>query len=355
MNISTNIEDEFLDAEKPRTGYEWWYFDAISADKKWSIVIIFYEGNPFSTNYIKGKYTKQASEYPAISISVYKEGKTEFYSFLEFPKSKFLYDQDDELHLSIGGCAFHRTTLSDAVEYEINLNQTLDSGHSITGKLKFIGNRVDNKLISVNSKKDKHFWNLINPICKVVGSFKIVGKTDSYHVGFHGNGYHDHNTGHEPMSASFKDWYWGRFHFEKYTVIYYIMNNFDSKQHKAWLISRDNQEIAGYFDKIELSKRVKNLLGLESYREIELSGLLGNLHIQQKKIIDNGPFYQRFLSDAVFTGVSGEEKCIGISEYIHPERIELEKYWWMVRMRLRYLRERPHWVQKSKFFYELTW
>lgn len=355
MNISTNIEDEYIDLEKPEKGYEWWYFDAVSADKKWSLVIIFYQGNPFSTNYLEGKYSNKPDEYPALSISVYKNGKAEYYSFQEFPKSQFMWEDEDDIYCSVGGCAFQRRALADTVEYELNLNQTLDSSHSITGKLKFIGDRVSKKLISTQSKQEKHFWNLIHPRCKVVGSFKIVGKTDTYHVGFHGDGYHDHNTGQEPMSESFKDWYWGRFHFPKYTIVYYIMNGYDSKQHKAWLISRDNQELAGFFDKIDLSVLKKNRLGLESYREIRLSGLLGNLEIKNSKVIDNGPFYQRYLSEATFIDVSGSHREIGISEYIHPKRIEMEKYWWMVRMRLRYLREKPHWVQKWKMFYEWTW
>ena len=327
MNISTKIDDEFLDDEKPRKGYEWWYFDAVSADKKWSIVIIFYQGNPFSTNYIEGKYSKKSEEYPAISISVYKNGRSEYYSFLEFPPSQFLYDEEKDIHLSIGGCAFHRTTLADTVEYEINLNQTLESSHSIVGKLKFIGDRASDSLLKSSSKGDKHYWNLLQPRSKVVGSFKISGKTDSYHVGFQGDGYHDHNVGHELMSESFKDWYWGRFHFPKYTIVYYIMNGYHTKQHQAWLISRDNKEVAGVFDSIELGQKKKNFLGLEAYREINLSGLLGNLKIKNNKVIDNGPFYQRYLSEAELTDVTGFQAQIGISEYIKPGRIEEEKYW----------------------------
>jgi carotenoid 1,2-hydratase len=355
MNISTKTEDEYLNPDKPETSYEWWYFDALSADKEWSMVIIFYQGNPFSGKYIEGSHSKDPEQYPAISISVYKQGKAEYYSFLEFPASKFLWDEEEEIHCSIGGCAFHRTVLADTVEYELNLNQTLDSGHSISGKLKFIGDRTKRTLIQSESPTDKHAWNLLLPRSKVVGSVKIAGKTDTYHIGFHGNGYHDHNIGFEPMSKSFKDWYWGRVHFKDYTLIYYIMNGHKDKQHQAWLISNDNQEIAGHLDVIELSKHKKNWLGLESYRDIKLSGVLGTVQIRQNSIIDNGPFYQRFFAEAEFNDVNGKEIKTGISEYIHPKRIEEKSYWWMVRMRLRYLREPAHWVQKRKMFYEWTW
>lgn len=355
MNISTNIYDEYLDDKKPSNGYEWWYFDAISTDKKWSIVLIFYQGNPFSTHYIKGKYSKKSEEYPALSISVYKNGKTEYYSFLEYPKSEFVYHQTENLNLSIGGCSITRKVVSDSVEYTLNLNQTLESGHKIHGELTFLGSKISKSLIDERSKQDLHFWNLLLPKSKVTASLKIRGKTDLYNVRFHGNGYHDHNIGHELMSESFKDWYWGRFHFTDFTVIYYIMNGYHTKQHQAWLISRDNKKVLGVFETIKLSSRKKNLLGLKSFRDIELSGQLGTLKIKNAAIIDDGPFYQRFLSNAIFIDASGTTVQTGFSEYIHPSRIENEKYWWMVRMRLRYLREKAHWVQKSKIFYEWTW
>lgn len=356
MNISTKILDESLDSEKPIKGYEWWYFDAISTDKKWSLVIIFYQGNPFSTNYIEGKYSKKSEEYPALSISVYKNRKTEFYSFLEFPKSQFLFGEEkNDMYVLIGDCAFRRKTFVDIIEYELTLNQNLESGHSIVGKLKCISSKLLGSYIEEESVGDKHYWNLLQPRSKVVGSFKIVGKTDTYNVGFHGIGYHDHNIGHEMMSESFKDWYWGRFHFPIYTIIYYIMNGYHTKQHQAWLISRDNKKVVGVFDTIKLSSRKKNLLGLKSFRDIELSGELGKLKIKNDAIIDDGPFYQRFLSNAAFTDSARTTFQTGFSEYIHPSRIEEKKYWWMVRMRLRYLREKAHWVQKSKKFYEWTW
>ncbi len=355
MNISTNIYDEYLDDKKPRNGYEWWYFDAISTDKKWSIILIFYQGNPFSTYYIKGKYSKKSEEYPALSISVYKNGKTEYYSFLEYPKSEFVYDQTEDFNLSIGGCSITRKVLSDSVEYTLSLDQTLESGHKIHGELTFFGSKISKSLIDKSSKHDLHYWNLLQPKSKVIGSLNIYGKTDSYQIGFHGNGYHDHNVGHELMSESFKDWYWGRFHFSKYTIVYYIMNGYNQEQHQAWLISNDEHSVVGFFNDFALFDKKKNILGLESFREIKLTGLLGDVHIFNKNVVDNGPFYQRYLSEAQFTDVSGTSTQIGFSEYINPIRIENEKYWWMVKMRLRYLREKAHWVQKSKLLYELTW
>ena len=127
---------------KPKPGsYEWWYFDAFDPVSELAVVVIFFDGNPFSTRYIKHlekmsrrdgvphggelhqpekkerierlyhssdrQHQKQpgiqaentnlgqrptdrrttasplSSDHPAVSISVYHRGKHLFYSFEE--------------------------------------------------------------------------------------------------------------------------------------------------------------------------------------------------------------------------------------------------------------------------------
>ena len=55
MYIRSKLSSELPHKKEIPGSYEWWYFDAMSADKKWAIVIIFYEGNPFSPAYIKAQ------------------------------------------------------------------------------------------------------------------------------------------------------------------------------------------------------------------------------------------------------------------------------------------------------------
>lgn len=356
MNISTKQEDEFYSFKKEKNGYEWWYFDAISADKEWSLVVIFYHGNPFSPNYMRSIFGEDPADYPAVSISIYRKGKPEYYSFQEFSGGNFAWEKDkNEFNCLIGNCGFKRHDVFQEVEYELILNQTLDSGHSINGKLKFISTRISPKLFNKEEKKEKHFWNLLQPKAKVVGNLKIKGKTDDYHVAFHGNGYHDHNVGQEPMGHSFKDWYWGRIHIENETLLYYVMNGYEGKQYEAWFIDQEGQTISSYIEKVELENPTNTLLGLQYFKEVHLKGIRGNLVVELKNRVDNGPFYQRFMAEAYFADETGAKKYTGFAEYINPREIQNESYWWMVEMRLRYMRQKPHWVQKSKFFYELTW
>lgn len=354
MNISTKLKDEELNPDKPSKGYEWWYFDALSSDKQWGIVIIFYQGNPFSPKYIKAN-NALPSEFPAISVSIYKNGKTEFYSFLEYGKDTFKWNVED-CTASIGSNFFKRTDSEEGINYELLLAQTLDSGHYINTKLKFKSSRISEDLIEHESANEQHYWNLIQPVAQVSGSITINGKSKQQNISFFGNGYHDHNIGFEPMKDSFKDWYWGRFHFKESTLIYYVMNSLDgAQQYEAWLISNDGKEVVVKFDEIRLLDDSKNLFGLQVARKIELSAQGTKVSIQQRDLIDNGPFYQRYLSEAIIHHNSETEAITGISEYIKPEKIYEEKYWWMVRMRLRFLNRKPHWVQRFKMFYEWTW
>ncbi|MEQ9310609.1 MAG: hypothetical protein RLN90_14225 [Balneolaceae bacterium] len=354
MNISTKLSDEQIDIKKPSNGYEWWYFDALSSDKQWGIVIIFYHGNPFSPKYIVAE-NGYPNQFPGISISVYKKGKPEFYSFLEYEEDKFNWDAEDH-SVSIGSNIFKRTVNDEVVEYELLLAQTLASGHSINAKLKFNSSIISNNLIDYKSMGEIHFWNLIQPQSQVYGTINLNGKKNEQSINFTGTGYHDHNTGYEPMKDSFRDWYWGRFHFKESTLIYYIMNGLDnSEQYEAWLISKDGSEIIERFDQIELEYFQKSGFGLQTARKIELRSKNSKVSIQQRDRIDNGPFYQRFLSDAVMIHDGYTKASTGFTEYIKPEKIYDEKYRWMVRMRLRFMYQNPHWVQKSKMLYEWTW
>lgn len=354
MNISSKLTDEQIYPEKPSGGYEWWYFDALSADQEWGIVVIFYQGNPFSPRYIKGIHGFNPENYPAISISLYKEEKHEYYGFEEFTEADFNF-QGSPFSIVVGENQLQRAQDKVEVTYNLTLDQELDSGHFLKGELTFKSPLISEQLMNQSSEGDRHFWNLIAPIAEVNGNLEVDGKSGHSAIEFKGKGYHDHNTGHEPMKDSFKDWYWGRVHFKDSTLIYYVMNQLDSQQYKAWLIDSTNQEVIDTFDEIQLTAKSRSLLGLKSAKKIILKSSAHEITIQQSVTVDDGPFYQRFYCDAIVNGQGSVEASSGISEYIVPGRIYSEKYWWMVRMRLRYKDEKPHWVQRSKRFYEWTW
>ena len=70
MKITSNFAKDIRSVKKESGAYEWWYFDAVSDDDSVEIVVIFYEGNPFSRRYIQHQQNGASatpSNFPAHS------------------------------------------------------------------------------------------------------------------------------------------------------------------------------------------------------------------------------------------------------------------------------------------------
>ncbi len=345
------ISDHNLDvrkADKALGGYEWWYFDGWDDQNELGFVIIFYDGNPFSTRYIKHSEKKvmDPSEFPAISISIYKKGKPIYYSFTEADKSEADFSTENiEGHVLAN--SFSGSFEDGELCYHIKLQESLPTGDHLQAELKFKGRKGVEGF--TQQRDEDHLWNLIQSRAEVSGSFMVNGKK----LNFQGSGYHDHNYGDEPMDRSFTDWYWGRFHFGDKSLVYYVMNKKEGQDYRAWIFDREGK-METEFNDISYDTFRTNFFGLKSARKLKLSGKQINATIQLSKILDNGPFYQRFRSELVLQQGESLHSAYGISEYIHPARIKKKLFWPLVKMRI-LRRESPHWVQKSKTLYRWTW
>lgn len=356
MNIISDISKD-TQTPKPKPGsYEWWYFDAMT-DDGYSIVVIFYDGNPFSRRYIQAlqnKKSPKAGEYPAISISVYKDSKPLFYAFEELNAADSHFSEQ-EPNGSVGANSFTAIRSGSATSYKVTLNQSVPNGDTIKANLVF-KDRLKGDLSGSDfnriSNTSEHTWNLVMPICRVEGEVATSGYYQEQFQ-FSGTGYHDHNTGFEPMKESFTEWYWGRYHLENQVLVYYLMNINGKWDKQAWLIS-DFGEVHPFTKKAELKNKGLSIFGLDSARSIEFNGSEQQLFIQKDKILDNGPFYQRFEGGLLFNNEGAIEQGRGISEYIYPSRIYNKFFWPIVNMRVKYPGN-AHWVQKNPVLYRWTW
>ncbi len=361
MNLLSNPSQDVRHRPHSSGGYEWWYFDGRSLDERFSFVIIFYEGNSFSTRYngalLDGKSAMPA-EYPAISISVYENGNPIYYSFTEFDSSDCSFSEEAPL-VEIGPHRMEEIGDDQKLIYKLDLDETLASGDQLEGTITFESLRSQSAILESDQQTSAgHTWNLVQPRADVQAVFTIQGIRDSSNeIQFQGRGYHDHNTGREPMHKEFTDWYWGRFHFDSATLVYYVMNHQDEKQHQAWLISKNNAELLHTFDQVDLADNGFTLFGLQPYRKIGLRSDEAEIQVQHRQVVDNGPFYQRYHSDAFLRVPDSNivEQQQGISEYLYPDRINARVFWPFVNMRIRYKTEKPHWVQRSKMLYRWTW
>ncbi len=360
MKIISDYTRDTASKKKNRGSYEWWYFDGISKDREYSFVIIFYEGNPFSRRYIQAlssgnnyKY-QNAKEYPALSISIYSKGKPVYYGFCEYEAENAFFDSE-KIKGKAGNSEFSCSIRNEKLIYEIGLDQKLPSGDSVKGRLKFTSDIGDNLLNSkwLDNHTSSHIWNLVQPQSDVEGEF-IIGGYLPRTIRFTGQGYHDHNLGLEPMDNSFLEWYWGRFHFEDSTFVYYIMKKKSGDQFQAWHLGK-NGSCVTIDNTFDLEYKSLNLFGLYSSRKIVIVGNGTNCLVQQDQLMDNGPFYQRFSSSIVMKSAGGVKQTRGITEYIHPGRINNRIFWPLVNMRIVYPGKKSHWVQQSPRLYRWTW
>jgi len=343
--------------QKPKPGsYEWWYFDAMEING-YSFVIIFYEGNPFSRRYIRSIESGEkniAKFYPAISISVYKQDEPIFYSLREFHKDEAGFRVDAPSG-KVGNNFFEGKNTGSEINYHIMLNQFLPNGDAIKANLTFRSEKIDGlQLIDDENDPDssQHTWNLVQPKCKVEGNIEISGYKPEK-IEFEGTGYHDHNIGFEPMKDSFTEWYWGRYHTKNETILYYLMNKSGTWDKKAWMIS-DDGNVLPLNEHPELENKGFNSFGLKTARTIDFAGKDTEVFIQKDKLLDDGPFYQRWKGKLILNKNGVLVQAEGISEYIYPSRIYQKMFWPLVNMRIQYP-GKPHWVQKKQVLYRWTW
>ncbi|MDX1587235.1 MAG: hypothetical protein R3222_10835 [Balneolaceae bacterium] len=365
MKIFSDPKKDVSMPDKGEGGYEWWYFDAVDPTSGCSVVIIFYDGNPFSRRYVRylegnnGSVKPLPSNFPAISISVYRQGVPIYYSFTEYEPEKALFGSEVP-NLKIGRHSMigQAEQNNGASRYHVHLEEELPSGDAIYADLTFKGDSIEmpaghSETNETEAPGQGHLWNLVQPRAEVTGTINLTG---GERIAFQGTGYHDHNTGYEPMKEEFVDWYWGRYHFPESTLVYYVMNRRNVQQHSAWLIGHQGDRGILHFSNASLSDYGLSLFGLKSARKISFAKEGTEIIIQQSTTMDNGPFYQRFGSEAYMKKDNGVmQKAAGLSEYIHPERIYWRLFWPLVNMRIRYRAEGPHWVQKSKRLYRWTW
>lgn len=362
MNILSDYRKDVRRSLHESGGYEWWYFDGISDDNRYSFVIIFYEGNPFSTRYnarLRNSTTNpMPTEHPAVSIAIYEDDEPIYYSFTEYEPKECFFSEDHPM-VGVGDHQMEERREGGELKYNLNLEEILPNGDELKAEFTFKSSLGNNRLLeSQQDNTSGHQWNLVQSRAEVSANLWLYDQQDKEReISFQGRGYHDHNSGREPMWKEFEDWYWGRFHFESTTLIYYLVNRQNEKQHQGWIVNNKNNEILERFDSIALADKGLNIFGLKSARKIGLQSDRAEVQIQQEQLLDNGPFYQRFKSNA-FLRIEEQnavESQIGISEYIHPDRITSRLFWPLVNMRIHYKSKGPHWVQKSKTLYEWTW
>ena len=174
--------------------FEWWYFDA--ALDNGDHLVVMYSVND----------TRLKPRRPSVRTNIYEANGNEIWEMKEYLET--------EISLSYDQC-----DATFGKEYCIDRGGYYEFYTNINGngaKLKLF---PENPHWSMSAGKNLMGWTVAVPKGRVEG---VIIK-NGIETQVKGTGYHDHNWGSKPMSAMFKNWYWGKIHTEDVSIDYAIM------------------------------------------------------------------------------------------------------------------------------------
>lgn len=351
MNITTAFDQDIWHNLQEPGSYEWWYFDAEDQEQGLSLVCIWFAGFAFSPYYMehyldwkrkKSSNPPKALDYAAFSFQLYEDGR-EVVNFIKegpsslfestgsgidvrFEKNRFYYDRQQQSYV-----------LDIAFDYPARRQK-------ITAKLLFnVRHRYSYRKCDGNNHGNvpRHEWLLTLPRADVSGSVTLEDMLKNKSRTFHlrARGYHDHNLGIMPVHEYIDTWYWGRAFSEEYDLIYYMIffkNSGYRPLSLCMLHDNTSRELTVHEGlSVDESGLRRGLFAPVHSRNLRFSrdGLC--IDIQQKQVLDSGPFYLRYSSNIVFQGNDqGRVNLTGISEFLNPARLKLPLLRFFIRCRV---------------------
>lgn len=328
LSIELGMQRDFLRGVRGRNGYEWWYFDGYDASTGWSLVSIFFRGIPFSGARQRAAHlaavratVEEADDFPAVAFSLYGPKRTEAYMVNLFPRSE-LWIADDGFSIRIGK---NRARLVDGT-WVIELDDELLDGRSVRGTIRL----TPEYLLEPDRpswQSDDHIWVVAAPRCRLEAELMIGGER----IVLSGFGYHDHNVGESGLQDQFERWEWGRAHFAGETLIYYRVVGNDGKV-DAHAIRLDENGARYTSPDVHHQFHLSNFYRLGYPARLLIVDEDGTrFEVDQGRIVDNGPFYLRFLSTFRRNG----ESVSGFSEVLRPQALDWRWFWPLLDSRVR--------------------
>lgn len=295
--------------------YEWWYVDAQSDDGEWGIVVIVFRGMPMSPDYLAA--VTDPGNHCGYAVSVYHHGARIATAFHGVAEEQCSFSQTD-CDVRAGDVSIRR---AEDGSYVVHANTHVDTQPqsvritAVCAPLSAPAGRA--------SEPEPHAWILAAPrlSAKVEVAFVETGVVRA-EARWQGMGYHDHNLGVRPMQADHGDWYWGRVHDADRTIVYLATPG--ATQPCMWVGVADEQGLHSCSDaRVSIGRRRFSFMGLHSGRTLTCSGLLPTgeelqISCVNSTVVENGPFYQRYLSDWTVNGIAVSNR--GMSEYMDCSR-----------------------------------
>lgn len=319
------LDPDLLDSNG---GFLWWYADAVNEQGD-GFVVIWSFGLPFLPGYAAAQRAGRAPtarSRPSLTVCIYQGGKLDFYLLQEYAPEDATWDHD--------GCWKFADSIFES--------STIDGQRVLNAQLSMPVPGSDSKFVAAASiagvarrrgpndaRNSTHDWSpLVGP---AVAKFEARHGADNWR--FTGRGYHDRNGGRVAMHAQgISRWLWGRIPFDTFERIFYLSwpHHGPPELHGLDILSDGTTRHAGELS-VAVASSNRSYTGPTYPRRIELTveGSLW-LSVNVAHVIDEGPFYLRFMVNGRLEGQS----ALGIAELVLPDAIDSDHLRPLVKMRV---------------------
>jgi len=307
IEISGLEPAHFAQALDSPGGFAWWYVDAVDNEGN-GCVVVWSFGLPFLPG---SRNRARARSRPSVHFAAFRNFQPQIYQLT-------LYDEGEaEVDIASGSGAIGRSSFlvsetADETQVKMELDEPMSgTKERLRVSLSLVGRRVG---LEVGSRSSTHQW-----VPRAVTA--NVDLTVSGEEWGHGlSGYFDSNAGSVGLhELGIRDWSWGRLRFGKETLIYYELNS-EQGDRECHLFLDGPLGLRSVSGSLRPGAHRRGRYGARAARQIDIKTPDFSCQISVAAVIDDGPFYQRFL-------LRGQSESLGqgsgVGELVIPGKVDL--------------------------------
>lgn len=301
------------------TSYDWWYFDAVSAENNCSIVIVFY----IATN-TGFPFVLSGSALSIDFFATFENGTTVVFPINSQPSGEAIIVTNGN-----GSTGYWNSTGAQWVgtasmsSYVITINSpTLGIKGSLTLNSVSPAHYPCGPIASgANLEVSPNIgWANAVPDANALADFTINGTP----IQFTGPGYHDKNWGVQPFGANVDSWYWGHGRLGPYSLVWFDIVGADGNEYVSSYAALDGTIIASSCSGIKVRPTGQNSqyppavsTGNPEGFHIDLdlpSGQVLEVNVTTSLVVVDVGLYARYTGE-LSGGVQGSTVYTGVALY----------------------------------------
>ncbi len=324
--------------ERTENAYEWWYFDSVSDDGEWSLVVIFLLGSPFSPYSRACELNQNANplQHNGVFVALHHRGRLLHYQYARYTPDQIAAREvggGSPMALQFGPNRWDG--LPDGRGFDIALNEENANRRRMVARIEFsdvaVGDSPVGKPLSVLSEPGHNWLPVIvggRAHCRIELHSPAESREPETIV-FRGSAYHDHNWGTLPFDSTIRRWLWARADFAPGCagVLYQTTPASPLQAAQTLLLTRKPGEAVRVLEQdavqVRVTRNARNGYGVAYPREITARFDDGKLTWRFGKSLESTPFYMRCETEAVWSDheaptLSSKLHGRGIGEMLRP-------------------------------------